>query len=281
MGDIDTNLFGEKTVELDTEEIEKAKKEIASKGTILLKVAPQMPSAEDIGRSRSLANRAMREAEALVVKDLASYKVGCDLSLACAQAIKAIEKPEAGSKMAEVQKQKDNANSIHKFFTGLISSLVDPYKTARDITDRKVTKWNREEIERKRKEAEEKARKEEKERADEKLRLAVNIESIGTADAKEVAEAILAEPVYVERETVVAPKVAGSTQIPKWTWEVIEKMPDGSSGLMALLKAIVAGKEPASLVQLNTVLLGQTARQQKEAAKVEGIRFYDAGTVRH
>ena len=281
MGDIDTNLFGEKTVELDTEEIEKAKKEIASKGTILLTVAPQMPSAEDIGRSRSLANRAMREAEALVVKDLASYKVGCDLSLACAQAIKAIEKPEAGSKMAEVQKQKDNAHSLHKFFTGLISSLVDPYKTARDITDRKVTKWNREEIERKRKEAEEKARKEEKERADEKLRLAVNIESIGTADAKEAAEAILAEPVYVERETVVAPKVAGSTQIPKWTWEVIEKMPDGSSGLMALLKAIVAGKEPASLIQLNTVLLGQTARQQKEAAKVEGIRFYDAGTVRH
>ena len=281
MGDIDTNLFGEKTVELDTEEIEKAKKEIASKGTILLTVAPQMPSAEDIGRSRSLANRAMREAEALVVKDLASYKVGCDLSLACAQAIKAIEKPEAGSKMAEVQKQKDNAHSLHKFFTGLISSLVDPYKTARDITDRKVTKWNREEIERKRKEAEEKARKEKKARADEKLRLAVNIESIGTADAKEAAEAILAEPVYVERETVVAPKVAGSTQIPKWTWEVIEKMPDGSSGLMALLKAIVAGKEPASLIQLNTVLLGQTARQQKEAAKVEGIRFYDAGTVRH
>ena len=279
--DIDTNLFGEKPVELDTEEIEKAKKEIASKGTILLKVAPQMPSAEDIGRSRSLANRAMREAEALVVKDLASYKTGCDLSLACAQAIKAIEKPEAGSKMAEVQKQKDNAHSLHKFFTGLISSLVDPYKTARDITDRKVTKWNREEIERKRKEAEEKARKEEKERAEEKLKLAVTLEQSGTEDAKAAAEAILAEPVEVERETVVAPRVAGSTQIPKWTWEVIEKMPDGSSGLLALLKAIVAGKEPASLIQLNTVLLGQTARQQKEAAKVEGIRFYDAGTVRH
>ena len=282
MGDIDTNLFGEKPVETDAAEIEKAKKEIASKGSVLLTVAPQMPSPEDIGRSRSLANRAMREAESLVVKDLESYKTGCDLSLACAQAIKAIEKPEAGSKMAEVQRQKDNAHSLHKFFTGLISSLVDPYKTARDITDRKVTKWNREEIERKRKEAEEKARKEEKERAEEKLKLAVTLEQGGTEDAKAAAEAILAEPpVEVERETVVAPKVAGSTQIPKWTWEVIEKMPDGSSGLMALLKAIVAGKEPASLIQLNTVLLGQTARQQKEAAKVEGIRFYDAGTVRH
>ena len=90
MGDIDTNLFGEKPVELDTEEIEKAKKEIASKGSVLLTVAPQMPSPEDIGRSRALANRAMREAESLVVKDLESYKTGCDLSLACAQAIKAV-----------------------------------------------------------------------------------------------------------------------------------------------------------------------------------------------
>ena len=126
MGDIDTNLFGEKPVETDAAEIEKAKKEIASKGSVLLTVAPQMPSPEDIGRSRSLANRAMREAESLVVKDLESYKTGCDLSLACAQAIKAIEKPEAGSKMAEVQRQKDNAHSLHKFFTGLISfALVE------------------------------------------------------------------------------------------------------------------------------------------------------------
>ena len=80
MSDIDTNLFGEKPVETDAAEIEKAKKEIASKGSVLLTVAPQMPSPEDIGRSRSLANRAMREAESLVVKDLESYKTGCDLS---------------------------------------------------------------------------------------------------------------------------------------------------------------------------------------------------------
>jgi hypothetical protein len=111
--------------------------------------------------------------------------------------------------------------------------------------------------------------------------LAVNIESVGTPEAKKAAEAILEQPIHVEPVAVETPKVAGSTHVPKWTFEMIEKMPDGKSGLMALLQAIIEGKENASLIQLNTVALGHMARSQKEAARVTGIRFFDAGTVRH
>jgi hypothetical protein len=50
---------------------------------------------------------------------------------------------------------------------------------------------------------------------------------------------------------------------------------------MALLKAIVAGTERASLIMVNDKALGAMARAEKEAAKVTGIRFFDQGTVRH
>jgi hypothetical protein len=50
---------------------------------------------------------------------------------------------------------------------------------------------------------------------------------------------------------------------------------------MALVRAVAEGKENASLLCLNTTLVGQMARTQKEAARITGIKFFDAGTVRH
>ena len=287
--EIDTNLFGDATSEetisvlfgvvddirekeKDQEEIEKAKKEIAD-STALLQSRPDIPDAQEVGNTRAIAARVMKLAQELVVKDEASYTKGCDLAKACTTAINAVEKPAKTSKMAKVQEQKENAHSLHKFFTGLISSLVDPYKDARKIIDGKTTKWHREEVERRRVEAEKKRLAEEKARAEEKLRLAVNIESIGTADAKRAAEAILEEPIYVEPVAVEAPHVEGSTHVPRWTFEVTD--------VMALIKAVAAGTENASLLAVNTTMLGQMARSQKNAAKVTGVRFYDAGTVRH
>jgi hypothetical protein len=274
MEEINTNLFGDEAGEVPGlgVEVEKAKQEI-DKTTALLKAAPDIPDAEEVGRSRAMAARVMKLAQDMNITDQASYEQGVALAKACTVAIQSVEKPEKDSRMAKVQEQKENAHSLHKFFTGLISSLVDPYKQARTIADGKTTKWYREETERRRKEAERVRRAEEKRLEDEKLARAIELEQSGNADDKAEAEAVLAEPVYVAPVPVVAPKAEGSTHIAKWTFEVTD--------IMALLRAIVEGKENASLVTVNEKALGAMARSQKEAAKVTGIRFYDAGTVRH
>jgi len=274
MEEIDTNLFGEEAGEAPgiTAEVEKAKQEI-DKTTALLKAAPDIPDAEEVGRSRAMAARVMKLAKDLVITDQASYETGVNLAKACTVAIQSVEKPEKGSRMAKVQEQKENAHSLHKFFTGLLSSLADPYKQARAIADGKTTKWYREETERRRQEAERKRREEEKRLEDEKLKLAIELEKTGNADDKANAEAILSDPVYVAPVAIEAPKAEGSTHIAKWTYEVVD--------IMALLKAIVAGTERASLIMVNDKALGAMARAEKEAAKVTGIRFFDQGTVRH
>ena len=132
MEEIDTNLFGEEAGEAPgiTAEVEKAKQEI-DKTTALLKAAPDIPDAEEVGRSRAMAARVMKLAKDLVITDQASYETGVNLAKACTVAIQSVEKPEKGSRMAKVQEQKENAHSLHKFFTGLLSSLADPYKQRR------------------------------------------------------------------------------------------------------------------------------------------------------
>ena len=274
MAEIDTNLFDDEAGEVPgiDVEVEKAKQEI-DKTTALLKATPDIPDAAEVGRSRAVAARIMAVAQAMVVSDQASYEQGVKLAKACTVAIQSVEKPEKGSRMAQVQEQKDNAHSLHKFFTGLLSSLVDPYKEARTIADRKTTKWFREETERRRQEAEKKRREEEKRLEEEKLARAIELEKSGNADDKAEAEAVLAEPVYVASAAIDLPKAEGSTHIAKWIYEVVD--------VMALLKAIVAGTEPASYIQVNDKMLGGMARSQKEAAKVTGVRFFDQGTVRH
>ena len=271
MEEINTNLFGDEAGEVPgmSAEVEKAKQEI-NRTTALLKAAPDIPDAEEVGKSRAMAARVMRLATELVITDQASYETGVALAKACTVAIQSVEKPEAGSRMAKVQEQKENAHSLHKFFTGLISSLVDPYKQARAIADGKTTKWFREETERRRQEAERVRREEEKRLADEKLKLAEKLEAEGRTDE---AEATLEESTFVSTAPVVLPKAEGSTHIAKWTYEVVD--------IMALLRAIVAGTENASLIMVNDKALGAMARSQKEAAKVTGIRFFDQGTVRH
>ena len=226
---------------------------------------PADVKSETVIQVRADMRPVLEAARAMTVTDEPSYEQAMKLAAECARRSKKVE--------TEFSEAREKTHAAWKAVTILIASFTKPLDEARKLLDGKAGKWHREEVERRRVESEKKRLAEEKARAEEKLRLAVNIESIGTTDAKRADEAILEEPIYVEPVAVEAPHVEGSTHVPRWTFEVTD--------IMALIKAVASGTENASLLAVNTTMLGQMARSQKNAAKVTGIKFFDSGTVRH
>ncbi len=204
----------------------------------------------------------IRAARDMVVVDELSYQQAMALASECGRRSKKVE--------AEFAEAKEKTHAAWKAVTTLIASFTKPLDEARSMLNKKSTRWYDAEMARRKAEAERVRKEKEKADEDERLRLAEELAKNGNT---KLADAVLEETTYVAPEPVEVPAAAGSTRVAKWTFEVTD--------IMALLRAIVDGKEQASLIQLNTVLLGQMARQQKEAAKVTGIRFFDEGTMRH
>ena len=204
----------------------------------------------------------IRAARDMVVVDELSYQQAMALASECGRRSKKVE--------AEFAEAREKTHAAWKAVTTLIASFTKPLDEARSMLNKKGTRWYDAEMARRKAEAERVRKQKEKADEDERLRLAEELAKNGNT---KLADAVLEESTYIAPAPVEAPTVTGSTRVAKWTFEVTD--------IMALLRAIVDGKEQASLIQLNTVLLGQMARQQKEAAKVTGVRFFDEGTIRH
>jgi hypothetical protein len=204
----------------------------------------------------------IRAARDMVVVDETSYQKAMKLAAECGRRSKKVE--------AEFAEAKEKTYAAWKSVTTLIASFTKPLDEAKALLNRKGTRWYDKEMKRRRDEAERVRKEKEKADEDERLRLAEELAKDGNT---KLADAVLEETTYVAPEPVEAPAAAGSTRVAKWTFEVTD--------IMALLRAVAEGKENASLIAVNTVLLGQMARQQKEAAKVTGVRFFDEGTIRH
>ena len=231
---------------------------------------PDAVSAIQVQATREELRPVIIAAREMVVVDELSYQQAMTLASECGRRSKKVE--------AEFAEAREKTHAAWKAVTTLIASFTKPLDEARSMLNKKGTRWYDAEMARRKAEDERVRKEKEKADEDERLRLAEELAKNGNT---KLADAVLEETTYVAPEPVEVPAAAGSTRVAKWTYEMIDKMPDGRSGLFALLQAIVAGKENASLIQLNTVLLGQMARQQKEAAKVTGIRFFDEGMMRH
>ena len=66
--------------------------------------------------------------------------------------------------------------------------------------------------------------------------------------------------------------VKGPTVASHWTFEVFDKR--------ALIAAVARDEVSQEAVEPSDTYLGQFARANKGTAKVPGVRFYDAGSVR-
>jgi hypothetical protein len=223
---------------------------------------PAVVKQEQVDTVKAEMRPVLEAARSMVVNDEPSYEKAIKLAGECARRSKKVE--------TEFSEAREKTHAAWKAVTTLIASFTKPLDEARKLLDGKATKWHREEVERRRQEAEKKRREEEKAREEEKLRMA---EQLAQAGDPEAADAVLEEDTYVPPVEVEKPHVEGSTHVPRWTYEVVD--------LMALVRAVAEGKENASLLCLNTTLVGQMARTQKEAARITGIKFFDAGTVRH
>jgi hypothetical protein len=223
---------------------------------------PADVKSETVIQVRADMRPVLEAARAMTVTDEPSYEQAMKLAAECARRSKKVE--------TEFSEAREKTHAAWKAVTTLIASFTKPLDEARKLLDGKAGKWHREEVERRRVEAEKKRREEEKAREEEKLRLAEKLAAVGETAA---ADAVLEEDTYVAPVAVEEPHVEGSTHIPKWTFQVTD--------IMALIKAVAAGTENASLLSVNTTMLGQMARSQKNAAKVTGVRFFDSGTVRH
>jgi hypothetical protein len=269
--EIDTNLFDQNTEDAEGRALSPV---IKSAGQMLAMMFPQITDQEvqtavDKTGLRELVRLIHSELEPLVVAskemvvvDEPSYQQAMALANRCSKASKLV--------VDKIKEKKGRAYDFWKSFTTLEGAFTNPMDTAKALLNKKGTRWYDAEMKRRRDEAE-RVRKE-KEKADEEERLRV-AEKLAASGNTKLADAVLEETTYIAPEPVEVPIASGSTRVPKWTFEVTD--------IMALLRAVVEGKAPAALVQVNTVLLGQMARNQKEAALVPGVRFFDEGTIRH
>lgn len=136
---------------------------------------------------------------------------------------------------------------------------------AEKILKQRMAAWQ-EAQEQARREAEAAAAREAQRLAEEQqLQAAIEAEQLGDTAAAE--QILAAPPVPVIMPPVVvseAPQVAGVSFRDHYRAEVTD--------LLALVRAIAAGKAPITLVQPNTAALGQMARALKGAMQIPGVR---------
>lgn len=180
---------------------------------------PAVVNQSQVDSVRSDMKPVLEAARSMIVTDEPSYEAAIRLAAECAKRSKRVE--------SEFAEAREKTHAAWKAVTTLIASFTKPLDEARKLLDEKAGKWHREEVERRRVEAEKKRREEEKAREDEKLRLAEKLAAVGETAA---ADAVLEEDTYVPPVAVEEPKVEGSTHVPRWTFEVTD--------IMALIKAV-------------------------------------------
>ena len=160
------------------------------------------------------------------------------------------------------------AHEAHKEAVSQKKKVMEPVEQAQKIIDRKIGDFHTEqerqrkiEEDRLRKEAEERARNEEEDR---RLSEAVRMEAEGQT---EMAQAILEAP--IAPPVVVVPKV--ETQAPKVEGLSVTKTYRAQvTNFHALVQAVVQGRAPIGLLEVNQTALNGMARALKEAFSVPG-----------
>lgn len=155
----------------------------------------------------------------------------------------------------------ESAHKAHKEAVSQRKKYLDPIEQGRAILKPKMAEWQWEQ-ERIRQEAERKAQEAARKAAEESaLQAALAAEQAGE---KEVAEAIMAEPVAAPTVVIAktTPKVA-TTFRTVWFAEVTD--------LKALCKAIAEGKQPIALIEPNMVALNKMATALKSNMAIPGI----------
>lgn len=152
------------------------------------------------------------------------------------------------------------------------ASYLDPLKNAEAAIKEKVITFTREE-ERKQQEiakvAEAKRQAEERkerERIEEQARKAREAGKVEKAEALEQkAEAVTIAPVFTPPPQPL--KAEGSAFKKTWVGKCVS--------IMDLLKAIVEGKAPVSLIEINESAINTAAKTYKNTMTIPGLRFYE------
>ena len=250
-------------------------------------VAPPKDAEQAIARQ---ADDMVARAKAFVVDSPASYEQAGRMI----DAIKAKRKDVEGffAPMAE------KAHAAWKALTEKRRSLTDPLDEAAVALSVRYSEYSR----RMREEAEAERRRQEKEAQErERARLKAEAEArereaeearraAERADTREdaqqleaMAETMHAEAAVIKQEaaTVEAPvlpltspidHVKGPTVAQNWQHEVAD--------FEALIRAVVAGQVSTQALLPNDTYLRQRAKADKGTAKIPGVRFFDAGSVR-
>lgn len=159
-----------------------------------------------------------------------------------------------------------HAHALHKATLAKKAEIDAPLEVAEKTVKKAMNAWD-EEQERIRQE-EQRRLQEEARKREEEARLAAAIEA-EQAGAKEEAEQILEEPVYVAPVVVQkqTPKVQGGPVFRTvWKHQVTD--------LKALVQAVAAGKAPLQALKADDVFLGQQARSLKDALRIPGVKTY-------
>lgn len=209
----------------------------------------------------------VQRANALAVTTQEEYESAGEFGRGVAALEKRIKEHYAGPKKA--------ANDAHKAIVAAERELLEPVSKAKRVVGDKMSAFTLEQ-ERLRRQEEERLRREEEERRaaekaaeDERLERAAALEAEGkTAEA----EAVLETP---EREAPRAP-VAPPRELPKASGVAGRKVYKARvRDRAALLRAVVEGKVPDTVVKVDEAALNRLAAAMKtEESPYPGVEFY-------
>lgn len=208
----------------------------------------------DIKKIEAKGLEAVEAAKSLVVTTPEGYLFATGFVKGLKQLAKDIENDFADSK--------DKAHKAWKSVVAQEAGHLKPVEEAVRIANSKITPYL---------EAEEKKRQDEERRLNEEARKREEDERIATAAQaekeghKEEAEAILNVPAPVP--TVVVPKAVPKAQGTSMSYRYSAKV----TNLMALVKAVAAGKAPITALQADTVALNRMASSLKEGMDYPGV----------
>jgi len=194
------------------------------------------------------------QALSLVVKDNATYSQ--------AGGILVLHKNLEKKIKAYFKPLKDSAHKAWKIICNRENEEIEKLEPAIKHLNKQMTTWNLEQ-ERIRKEQEDKLRRE-AEKAEEERRLQSALEA-EKAGAKEEAEAILNEPVFVPPPIVekTTPKVAGQSMTTTWRWKLED-----------------INLVPRQYLTTNDTAINAVVRSLKDKTNIAGIKIYPESSMR-
>lgn len=181
---------------------------------------------------------------------------------------------------------KESANKAHKAVCAAEKKLLDPIDLAITNCSGKVGQYllekerrEKAEQDRIRREAEERARVErealEKKMQEERLNTAIELEAQGF---KSAADDVLNQPIVAKVQPVITPvvfddeeKVQGIHGRKDYKARVVD--------LMALVKAVAAGKHPISFLMANESALNLQAKSLKLEMRIDGVEVVESVSV--